>query len=82
MRGLLLACLAALALVLAFGCSLQPKLDPGGKQEWRIKLRIQIPESKGITVTDIDVTGLNIQVRDPEAEVLQTIDWAASEGPK
>jgi hypothetical protein len=80
-KVLLLASLAVLALLLAFGCSLLPREDTGTGTGWYIKLQIKAPEaSKGITVTDFDVTGLKIQVRDPEGEVLKTIDWAANEG--
>ncbi len=73
--------LAALALLLAFGCSLlQRDAAVQASGGWYIKLQVQAPGSKGITVTDFSVTGLNIQVRDPAGEVLKTIDWAVADG--
>jgi hypothetical protein len=69
-----------LTLLLAFGCSLLPREDGGAVADWYIKLQIQAPASKGITVSDCNVTGMNIQVRDPQGEVLKTIDWAVAEG--
>jgi len=79
------ASVAVLALLAAFRCSLQQRDDAAAQAGpgWYIKLQIQAPAaSKGITVTDFDVTSLNIQVRDPSGEVLQTIDWAVAEGPQ
>jgi hypothetical protein len=74
---LLLGSLAALALMLACGCSLLPKDDSGTGAGWYIRLQIRTPASaKGITVSEFDVTGLNIQVRDPAGELLESIDWA------
>lgn len=64
-------------LTLAFGCSLLPKENVPEGDGWYIKLRIQAPaSSKGITVSEFEVTGLNIQVRDPAGEVLKSIAWA------
>ncbi len=80
-KALLLGSLAVLALLLAFGCSLLPREDTGVGAGWYIKLQIRaLAGSKGITVTEFDVTGLDILVRDPAGEVLQAIDWAAAEG--
>ena len=48
-----------------------------------IKLIIDRPPTllKAITVTEYDVTGLAIVVRDPDGEVIQTLDWEAEDGP-
>jgi hypothetical protein len=73
---------ALLVLLLTLGCSLLAR-DDGAAPEaggWYIRLQVQAPGSKGITVTDFNVTGLNIQVRDPAGEVLQSIDWLVAEG--
>jgi hypothetical protein len=78
----LLGSLALMMLLLAFGCSLLAREDGGAVAGWYIKLQVQAPGSKGITITDFSVTGLNIQVRDPVGELLQSIDWAAAEGPQ
>ncbi len=70
-----------LVLLLGFGCSLlQRDAAVPASGGWYIKLQVQAPGSKGITVSDFNVTGLNIQVRDPAGEVLQSIDWAAAQG--
>ena len=80
-KVLWLGSVAALALMLIAGCSLMPREGTGSEDGWYIQLQVQAPAaSKGITVTDFNVTGLNIQVRDPAGEVLQAIDWAAAEG--
>ena len=85
-RRKLLLCsgVVLLALVLVSGCSLLQR-DYGAAPAadgWYIKLQVQAPGSKGITVTDFNVTGLNIQVRDPAGEVLKSIDWVVADGPK
>ena len=84
-KVLLLSSLAMLVLFLGFGCSLLLR-DAGGvpaSDGWYIKLQIKAPAaSKGITVTEYQVTGLQIEVRDPEDEVLQTINWEAEDGSK
>ena len=84
-KVLFLAGLAAMVLLAAFGCSLLVRDDsaePAGSG-WYIKLRIQAPTAaKGITVSELDVTGLQILVRDPAGDVLQTIDWAVDQGGK
>ena len=75
-KVLLLGSLAILSLLAVAGCPL-----PG--EVGYIKLQILAPvASKGITVSDFEVTGLQIQVRDPRDEVLETIDWEAEEGPQ
>jgi hypothetical protein len=81
-KALLLGSVTLMVLLVAFGCSLLPREGTGASAGWYIKLLVQAPASKGITVTEFDVTGLNIQVRDPQGEVLQSIDWAAAEGPQ
>ena len=84
-KVLFLAGLAAMVLLAAFGCSLLVRDDsaePAGSG-WYIKLRIQAPAAaKGITVSELDVTGLQILVRDSSDVVLQTIDWAVGQGGK
>ena len=85
MKVLLFSSLAVLVLLLVFGCSLLPRDDSGvpASDGWYIKLQVKAPaDSKGITVTDYQVTGLKIQVRDPEDEVLKTIEWEAEDGPQ
>ncbi len=70
---------------LAFGCSLLLRDASGvpASDGWYIKLQIKAPAaSKGITVTEYQVTDLQIEVRDPEDAVLQTIDWEAADGAK
>ncbi len=65
---------------MAFGCSLFLKDDnnAGEQTGWYIKLNIQgPPASKAITVTEYEVTGLGIVVKDPDADVIQTIEWEA-----
>ena len=79
-RVLLLGGAALLTLVLAFGCSLLPKDDSGTGAGWYIKLRIQALAAKGITVDELDVTGMVIEVLGPGEDVLQSIDWKASDG--
>ncbi len=76
-RAMLLGSLALLALLVGVGC---PQLH--GVVGF-IRLQIRAPDaSKGITVGDFQVTLLEIQVRDPEAEVLKTIEWEAKHGPR
>jgi hypothetical protein len=62
-KVLLRGSLAVLALLLAFGCSLLPREDTGTSDGWFIKLQIKAPAaSKGITVSEFDVTRINIKV--------------------
>jgi archaellum component FlaG (FlaF/FlaG flagellin family) len=76
-KVLLLGSLVILALLAVAGCPLLL-----GKVGY-IELQILAPTaSKGIAVSDFEVTGLRIQVRDPEDEVLKRIDWSAEEGPQ
>jgi hypothetical protein len=68
-------------LLLAFSCSLLPREEAGTVMDGVIRLRIQAPAaSKGITVSEFDVAGMNIQVLDPGGLPLASIDWAKSEG--
>jgi hypothetical protein len=63
-----------------FGCFL---LVPDGSEEfgWYIQLNIDHPNSaKGITVAEYDVTGLKVEVYDPNAALIQTIDWVPQDG--
>jgi hypothetical protein len=74
---LFLGSLAFLTLLLGAGCPLLPGV------KGLIQLQIDtIAASKGIAASDLEVTGLNIQVRDPEGELLKTIDWVAKQGPR
>ncbi len=76
-----LSSLVVMMLLLVFGCSLLPREDAGTDEGWFIKLRIQDPAaSKGITVYELDVTGIAIHVLEPAGEVLQSIDWEKAEG--
>ncbi len=69
--------LVVMILLLAFGCSLLPRESIVESDGWYIKLRIQAPASaKGITVSEFEVTGMNIRVVDPEGGVLGEFDWA------
>jgi hypothetical protein len=81
---LLLGTTAVLALLLLFGCSLLLKGDAGVPAEHGryIKLNVGSPAARAITVKEFDVTGLEIQVLDPDEELLQTIGWDALEGPQ
>jgi len=81
-KMILLAGATALALMLAYGCSLLPREESGAALGYSIKLRIQTPAAaKGITVGEFDVTGLHIEVLDPAEQVLVSIEWVASDGP-
>ena len=76
-----LGCIAVLAVVLAFGCSLLPRENVAEGGGWYIKLRIQAAAvSKGITVDELDVTGMAFQVLGPGEDVLQSIDWKKEDG--
>jgi hypothetical protein len=82
-KGLLIAGLAMLSLIALGGCSLLLRDDavtPAGSG-WYIQLRIQVPAaaSKAITVTEYDVTALQILVCGPDGKELQTINWQATE---
>jgi hypothetical protein len=84
-KVLFLAGLAAAVFLAVLGCSLMVRDETGvpAGSGWYIKLRIQAPAAaKGITVSELDVTGLQILVRDPSGEVLQTIDWEVGQGGK
>ncbi len=76
-RALLLAGLAILVALAVAGC---PYL--GGVIGF-IKLQIDpTGASKGITLGDFEVTGLDIQVRDLGGEVLKSIEWDSGDGPR
>jgi hypothetical protein len=75
--------LALLIVFLACGCSLFLKddLNAGEQTGWYIKLNIHgPPASKGISVSEYEVTGLVIKVRDPADELIRTIKWEVAEG--
>jgi len=73
----LLGSLAILALLSAAGCPLELK------KAGFIRLQIDpTGSSKGIAVADFEVTGLRIRVRDAAGKIMETIDWAAIEGPR
>jgi hypothetical protein len=48
----------------------------------RTLLPVGLAASKGITVTEFEVIALQILVRDPAGELLQSIDWQFAEGPQ
>src|SRR4030042_1562876 len=78
-----LGSVAALVLMLSFGCSLLPRENVAEGDGWYLKLQIQAPAAaKGITVGEFDVTGLHIEVLGSGEEPLASIDWAAEEGKK
>jgi hypothetical protein len=80
-KALSLGGVVLLMLVLALGCSLLPKEDAAEGDGWYIKLQIQAPAAaKGITVDELDVTGMLIEVMGPGEDVLLSIDWEALEG--
>ncbi len=55
------------------------KWHPSGQRY--IKLAISVPpQGRSITVTDYQVTRLEIEVLDPVGETVKSIDWAAAEG--
>jgi hypothetical protein len=76
-KALLLGSLAILVLLAAAGCPLALK------KAGFIRLQIDpTGSSKGIAVADFEVTGLRIRVRAAAGEIMETIDWAAIEGPR
>ena len=75
-KVLLFGSLAILAVLLGVSCPL-----PGVVGLIRLQIDITAA-SKGITVGDFEVSGLDIQVRDPEDEVLKSIEWKAKQGPR
>ena len=82
-KVLLLAGLAAMVLLAVIGCSLLVRDETGvpAGAGGSIQIRIQAPAAaKGITVTDFDVTGMNIQVLDPQDLPLAVINWAPEDG--
>ena len=81
----LVAGLVLIVLLLGNGCV--PVLtDPsGGTPEggWYIKLSVgEAAESRGLTVTQYDVTALEISVHGPDGETLRRISWEAADGPQ
>jgi hypothetical protein len=78
-RSILSAGIVLIALAMLFGCSLSP-WDSAGQSGWYIKLEIGNPVAKGIDIEEYDVTGVNVKVYGPGDELLDTVDWAASEG--
>jgi hypothetical protein len=75
-KALLVGSLVILAVLQGVSCPL-----PGVVGLIRLQIDT-MAASKGITVGDFEVTGLDIQVRDPEGEVLKTIEWEAENGPR
>ncbi len=73
----LLGGLAILVLLMGVGCPLLP----GVKGFMQLQIDT-IAASKGIAASDFEVTGLNIQVRDSEGDLLKAIDWEAKQGPR
>ena len=76
----LIAGVIVFALLILFGCTLQ--LQDGSKEgDWYINLKINNPAaSKAIIVTEYVVTGLAIEVYDPQDQLIDTIAWGAEEG--
>ena len=76
-KVLFLGGLTILALIVGAGC------PPLHGVVGFIRLQIDVTAaSKGFTVADFKVTSLDIQVRDPEDEVLKSIQWKAKQGPR
>ncbi len=76
---------AVVLLIIAtlFGCSqlLQDGFEESGESGWYIKLNINhTAAAKAITVTEYDVTGLAIEVYDPDGVLIEEISWQADEG--
>jgi hypothetical protein len=72
--------LVLLVFFLALGCPFTPE-GAFVDGEWYLELNIRNPlVSKAITVTEYDVTGLTIEVRDPDGAVIQTIEWQPDDG--
>ena len=79
-RITLISGVAAFCLISLFGCFL---LAPDGSEEfdWYIQLNINHPASaKAITVAEYDVTGLTVDVYDPNSALIQTIEWVPQDG--
>ncbi|UCF98849.1 MAG: hypothetical protein JSV89_04750 [Spirochaetaceae bacterium] len=71
---------AVFCLISLFGCFL---LVPEESDDfgWYIQLNINHPASaKAITVTEYDVTGLTVEVYDPNTALIQIIDWVPQDG--
>lgn len=82
-KVLLLAGLAVMVLLAVIGCSLLVRGETGvpAGAGGSIQIRIQAPAAaRGITVTDFDVTGMNIQVLDPQDLPLASIEWVLADG--
>ena len=85
-KVIVLASLALLlggALLLQTGCP-QPLAERGRDQTgWQIRLNVQAPVSAmAIEVGEYEVTGLLIELYDPQGELLRSIEWEATEGPR
>ena len=85
-KVIVLASLALLlggALLLQTGCP-QPLAERGRDLAgWQIQLNVQAPVSAmAIEVSEYEVTGLLIELYDPQGELLRTIEWEATEGPR
>ena len=77
------AAVVLLIIATLFGCSqlLRDGLGESGESGWYIKLNINHPAAaKAITVTEYDVTGLAIEVYDPDGVLIEEISWQADEG--
>ena len=75
-----IAGVSLLALFIIFGCTLRLQ-DDSKEDDWYIKMNIDIPAAaKAITVTEYAVTGLAIEVYDPQDQLIDTITWGAEEG--
>ena len=75
-----IAATAVVCLFSLFGCF---RLVPDGSENfgWYIQLNINPPAAaKAISVTEYDVTGLTVEVYDPNAALIQTIEWVPEDG--
>lgn len=68
----------ALCLFLLSGCNLM-QWDTPEEAGWYIQLNINHP-AKSISVSEYEVTGLTVEVFDPEQALIETIDWVPQDG--
>jgi hypothetical protein len=81
-KVLLFPGIALLAAVVLLACSLPFSQNNGEENGWYIKINITDPsEAKAVVVSEYEVTALNIEVFDPEEQLLETFQWNAAEGP-
>jgi hypothetical protein len=80
-RFVRLAGIVVLALAVISGCSLFSR-SPAERDAWYIQLNVRTAGARGIGVEEFDVTDLSIAVYGPGDQLLETVAWQASEGPR